>query len=71
MKNFEKFTRIVVSAKLKRFRYSYLEVQFATYEETLTASHFWVANLKLEEINIALKVKNRKHFLSIAIYDIA
>ena len=71
MKNFEKFTRIVVSAKLKRFRYSYLEVQFATYEETLTASHVWVANLKLEEINIALKVKNRKHFLSIAIYDIA
>ena len=70
MKIFEKITRIFVSRKLNRIVYSYLDAQCATFKIALTASHYWVAIFKLGK-KIEFKPENRKHFLIIAIYDIA
>ena len=48
-----------------------MEVKIAKPGKNLTILLYWVANVKLDELNTEFKTENEKKTLTIAIYDIA
>ena len=69
--NFETVSTIVASRKLKRFEHSQLELKFETPGANPDSIPLLGRFFNFGEISTELKVKNRKTFSNIAIYDIA